>query len=169
MVDKDRVKWLQEDYKRRYKHPEYARRGGIFTAVRRKQILGILRKTGKDRREDDFWYDVRETVKSALIDLKLFSDMVDDKNITQVLNFDSLEPVVEAFLDRLRKDPNRAIVASMLIERSFQYLSAINGSIIMPSQERQIEEAINLSKQLTVLVLPEDKRKSFVWSGGHNL
>lgn len=172
-IERNRIEHRQKKYRELYGYDFSGT--GIFVKKKRKQLLSIEAKSGgktssKNDRERktiaNFWYDVRENAKTGLIDLQLFAETVSDKDSNQVLNVDTLTPVIDAFLDRNKTDSARAMVAYMLIERSYQYLSALSHSYLMPAQERQIEDAINLAKQLTLLVLPQDKRGSFLLNGG---
>jgi hypothetical protein len=171
-IERNRMEHRQKKYRNLYRHENYARAGGIFSKKKRKQLLGFLEKSGgTGKTKSNFWYDTRETVKTALVDLELFLETADNKNVNQVLNVDSLTSVIDALFDTYgqEKDPTRVMVAFMLIERSFWYLRAISQKYLMPTQERQIEDAINLAKQLALLVLPEEKRSSFLNSGGRQL
>jgi hypothetical protein len=63
---------VKPNYAEEYKS-HLNRKGGIFTAKTRGNLLGISTKGRKSRYKDyDFCYDVRNQVKAALVDLKLF-------------------------------------------------------------------------------------------------
>ena len=60
--------------------------GGIFTEDKRRKLLGLKQKQGKYFEDTaDFWYDVRSSVKSGLMDLELFFEVADKNQIKDVL------------------------------------------------------------------------------------
>ena len=145
----------------------FARKGGFFRTKRRKQLLGLLGKSGGrygKNTEADFWYDVREQVTTALIDLLLFIRTTEDKDLHQVLKKETLQPIVEAlFLSYSIRDipkPNadKAKIALMFIEKSLEYLRRTTTSLTTSSQERMIADALDISKQLTALLLSDSER-----------
>jgi hypothetical protein len=169
--------YFLKKYRELFDHHELSSNGGIFKKKRRKQLLGILRKSGRDRPLEEshnplegktkasFWYDVRETVRNGLIDLQLFIETADDKNVNMVLNRESLAPVVYALLDhsklyhRSEDDGTKAKIAQMLAEYGLSYLR--DSKFVYEAQRRTIDEAIQLSKQITISLLPEKERESF--------
>jgi hypothetical protein len=163
-------KHFQEQYRQLYKHPDYFSKGGIFKKKRRKQLLGILGKSGRNRplegkSKNSFWYDVRETVRNGLIDLQLFVETADDKNVNSVMNKETLSPLVYAFLNHSRlyhnnkEDSSKAKVAQMLVEYGLDYLK--NSKYVYPNQRQAINETIDLSKQITILFLTDKEKDSF--------
>lgn len=130
--------------------PHVKARGGIFTKKTRGRLLGILRQTGRGRTEHDFWYDVRNYVKTGLIDLELFIEMADKKHVNQVVTKETLTPVVRALLfhqilDEAEPDVRRAEIAQLLIHEGFRYL---RGGAVTLSHKRAIEEALDLTNYL---------------------
>ncbi|QLH03004.1 hypothetical protein C5F47_05295 [Nitrosopumilus cobalaminigenes] len=75
----------QKDVHSRYKiHTDDY--GGIFTKDKRRKLLGLKQKQGKYHEDTaDFWYDVRSSVKSGLMDLELFFEVADKNQIKDVL------------------------------------------------------------------------------------
>lgn len=59
--------------------------GGLFISVTRKMILGVEDPMGKGRSKNDFLYDVRTHVKSALGDLELFLSKVEKNQMEKVI------------------------------------------------------------------------------------
>jgi hypothetical protein len=184
MGDKEEFKkHFQEQYKQMYKHPDYFSQGGIFKKNRRKQLLGILGKSGRGRTLEErnkplegqaktsFWYDVRETVRNGLIDLQLFVETADDKNVNMVLNKESLAPVLYALLNhsklyyRSEDDGTKAKIAQMLVEYGLSYLRG--SKFLFESERRGIDDAIELSKKITISLLPEKERDSFFHGEGN--
>lgn len=125
--------------------------GGIFTKKTRERLLGTRGLAGRDRTKSDFWFDVRNRVKNALVDLALFIETSDKDQINQVLTKESLEPVVYALLQYYsiwfgkEPDPNRAEIADMLILLSFRFLKESAKGNITLSHERTMTEAVDLS------------------------
>ena len=80
--------------------------GGIFTEDKRRKLLGLKQKQGKNFDDTaDFWYDVRTTVKSGLKDLELFFEMADKNQIKDVLYDAPLKE--ELNLPKLTRDYNK--------------------------------------------------------------
>ena len=172
MIDEyNEEKLLQDKFRRLYKHPDFGGRGGFFRTSKRKQLLGLSRKTGRDRTMADFRYKVREQVKTALIDLQLFIQTADEKDVEMVLNRESLELVIRALLFHysLQEPPKqgteKAKIAQLLIEVGFEYLRKSTIQVTTSSQQRMVDDAIDLSKQLAVLLLPESERVAVLRSG----
>jgi hypothetical protein len=175
----DFPKYLQEKYAQLYKHPDYYSNGGIFKKKKRKQLLGFLRKTGRDRpletlqgsKKASFWYDTRESVRNGLIDLQLFIETADDKNINRVINEESLAPIVQSIFTpfklhyNLNDDGTKAKIALMLAENGLRYLSSLKW--VAGGQRKAIDEIIGLSKLIAVSQLPENERDAFFEKGGH--
>ncbi len=60
--------------------------GGIFTKDKRRKLLGLKQKQGTYHEDTaDFWYDVRSSVKSGLMDLELFFEVAHQNQIKEVL------------------------------------------------------------------------------------
>ena len=176
---------LQEEFRQLYSKSEnkrsdfiagedFARRGGFFTKKKRKQLLSLLGKsggrTGKNTKIH-FRHEVRETVETALIDLLLFIRTADDNDLHQVLKKDTLEPIVKALFlfysirDFPKPDAERAKIALMFIQRSFEYLQKTTTVLTTSSQERMIDDAVSTAKQLTLLLVPESDRSEVISSG----
>jgi len=172
MIDEySEEKLLQDEFRRLYKHSDFGGRGGFFRTSKRKQLLGLKGKTGRDRTKADFRYKVRETVKTALIDLQLFIQTAGDKDVDMVLNREALEPVIRALLfpTSVQEPPKQgyeqAKIAQLLVEVGFEYLRKSTVMVSTSSQERKIDNCIRLSKQLTLLLLPENERAELLRSG----
>jgi len=100
--------------------------GGIFTRKTRERLVGIKGLSGRDRTKNDFWYDVRNRVKTALKDLELFVEAASRDHVNQAINKESLEPVVSTLLwgpdlHDPSPDPIRAEIADILILWGFRY------------------------------------------------
>jgi hypothetical protein len=165
-IERHWMEQRQKKYRDLYKPPNYARRGGIFRPKKRKQLLGIYGKTGRDRTNYNFWYDVREMVKTALIDLQLFIETADEKDVDAVTNQENLNDLAKVLFDRNAQGPERAIVAQMFAECGLEYLRA-KSKYVTKSQSQILDDAIETSKQLTLLLIPERERNrvKFFWTG----
>lgn len=103
--------------------------GGIFVKGTRKRLLGLSPgRPGWDESSADFRYDVRRYVKQALIDLELFIEVADENDVNNVLNIESLKPIVEVLfwhpiVDRDGPNLERAKIAQQFIQSGFDYLT----------------------------------------------
>lgn len=179
MGEKSDIEKLQEKYRRKYKQVNFSGYGGIFTKKRRKQLLGLKGKSGRDRPLEgqskySFWYDVRESVKSGLIDLQLFIEAADEENVNTVLTKESIEPAVYAFFfyqkPQNEKDvSSKAKVARMLVEHGLNYLrSESRFGQLRKKEEQEIDDAIELSNQLAFRLLTEGERMNVLWDEVRN-
>jgi hypothetical protein len=164
------LKLLQDKFRRSYKHSNFAGRGGIFRTSKRKQLLGLKGKSGRDTTKADFRYKVREQVKTALVDLELFIRTSDEKDVDMVLNRESLKPVIRSLLfpysvqEPPKKGDEKVKIAQLLVEIGLDYLGK-RTSILIPSITKRVENSIDLSKELSLMLLSEEGRKSINWSG----
>jgi hypothetical protein len=148
---------LREKYKP-YLTRQGRGKGGIFTTTMRGNLLGIAVK-GRKKRDNtyDFRYDVRNTVRTALVDLELFIETANQKDVDIVINEENLSSLVHALLNRSAQGFERAIIAQMLAECSLEYLVR-KSKYVTKSQKQIMEDAIETSKQLTLLLIPENER-----------
>jgi len=150
MSDIERFEKEQID---KFKRLYHGRQGGIFTQKTRDRILTKKGISGRGRAKNQFWYRQRENVKTALIDILLFIELSDKKDVDQVLTKESLEPIIRALLFggavfNKTSDKNRAKIADILIRQGFRYLEGKAGSHITKSHDRTITEALDLSNYL---------------------
>lgn len=130
------------------------RNAGIFTRKTRQKLLGLMSMSGKGLAKNEFWYNVRNSVKGSLTDLELFVETAEKSQLDQVLTRKSLEPVIAALFQgftaysETQPDPNRADIADMLILWGFRYWKDKTGSGLTLSHERTLEEAVDLSDYL---------------------
>jgi len=204
------MKRMQEKYEKLYNSPKFQkeegfhftsrRPGGIFSNPTRNRLLGISRKSGKNRSKANFEYDVRETMKTALIDMQLFIETAEEKDIIRILRRETLAPIVDVLFSKSRreilreakkankpeteasdeietksKSPKRdqelvrksigekAKVSQLFIESAFECLRA-NSKFLTSKQQQEITDAIELSKGLTLSLLPDSERDKFHWS-----
>lgn len=143
--------------------------GGIFLRKTRERLLGTRALSGRDRTKNDFWYDVRNRVKNALVDLELFVETADKEQRDQVLTKHSLEPVINALLisqlSWSERDPNptKAEIADMLIQWGFNYLEAMTKNSLTLSHERTMKEALDLSNYLLSSIKGTGYSRPFEW------
>ena len=100
-------------------HYQRTRPGGIFDWKTRHRLLGFTRKVGRDKKNANFWYDVRETVKTALIDLQLFIETAEDENVAKVLTKETMEAIVQALFTAQNRNNPRLIAHKVKIARFF--------------------------------------------------
>jgi hypothetical protein len=137
-------------------------KGGIFSTTTRGHLLGITVKGRKIRGKTyDFRYDVRKTVRTALVDLQLFIETASEKDLNEVLNRETLQGVVFALLcpPRYRsiESGSRAKLAYLFVESGLNYFTE-NSKYIIENQKRLMKDAIDSSRQLTLLEVPEEER-----------
>ena len=149
------VKSLKMTEKMREKYrPFIDRDGGIFTASKRRRLLRYSPgRRGYSEEDATFRYDVRRFVKQALVDLELFIEVADKKDMDKVLNSETLRPIVEALLwhpvvEQAEPDLTRAEIAQSFIQAGFDYLSSMKIHEIPSLHQRVISEAIELSHLL---------------------
>jgi len=74
--------------------------GGIFTPKTRKRLLGTATPYGGEEGKTlaNFWYRTRTYVSNALVDLELFLETADKKQIDQVITAEAIEPILKTLL-----------------------------------------------------------------------
>jgi len=164
------LKYLQRKYRRLYKTSDYYAKGGLFNRKMKQRLLGVLGQSGRDKKKYDFWQDVRDYVRSGLIDFQLFNDVSDKKDIDLVLNRESLKPVLRSLLfpDSIQEPPKKGDekvkIAQLLVEIGLDYLGKRTSTLI-PSIMKRVEDSLDFSKELSLMLLSEEGRKSINWSG----
>jgi len=140
-------------------------KGGIFTTVMRGNLLGVPVKGRKIRDKDyDFRYDVRNQLKNALVDLELFLETANEKDVNEVFTAQALEPIVRTLLliptfgMEKKPDRKRADIAKLFIHAGLRYLEFMQGERAGELYKRGIEDAYRLSIYLTELFEPSDKQ-----------
>ncbi len=147
-------------YDKIYEHTQ----GGIFRNATREKLLGKRKFSGRGQPANTFWYRQRENVKTALIDLQLFIEVADEKNVDQVITIETLEPILYALLysvrarDLLNPIQNRAEIANLFIQWGFIHLKEVTRNITL-SHQRTIDEALDVSNFLTDSLKPEKNRR----------
>ena len=129
-------------------------KGGIFSRKAREKLIGKVRSYGKNQTNINFWYDRRNDIKSAFVDLTLFFEVAGRKNVNQV--FEDVD--IELFLDALLRgdkefplddsNPKKAMIVQKLVEAGLLFLSNNLPHKITLSHKRTIEEAIDLTEYL---------------------
>jgi hypothetical protein len=136
----------------------------IFTHKTRCRLLGATNLPGRKSPQsiNDFRYDVRTKVKTALIDLLLFVEVAGKNNVNQVITRESLKHIFDVLLwypiGEDEPDLIRAEIAQLLIKRGFEYIREMKKENIPLTAHRTIEEAIDLSNYLVELFKPESER-----------
>lgn len=84
-LDKKQAEHLRENYD----HLLKVSRGGLLTTNQRKRLLGLKKATqGED--EKKLWFDIRESVSTTFLDLRLICDIASDNQLKVMF-----EPVSE--------------------------------------------------------------------------
>ena len=137
-------------------------KGGIFTNKKREKIMGTIRRTGRNRKESDFWQDVRNYVKGALLDLQLFLEFADEKDIKLVMTGERLQPLIQQIASAkypFDTDFRKADIANILIQNGFRHFYYSKNKDITLSHKRTINEALDLSRYLvSTFVSPEHRQ-----------
>ena len=146
MYDKKRNK---EELIAKFRQCLEARQKGVFTNKTRGRLLGIPDLPGRPKTRYDFWYDVRNKVRTALIDLQIFLEAADKQQVNQVVTKDTLKPFVKDILSFYGgPDLTRAEIAGLFIRTGFDYLRSMWEGDLTLSHRRTIEEALDLSDNL---------------------
>lgn len=142
---------LLDKYERYFKTAQ----GGMFTKKAIDKLLGIIRTSGRDQTSNDFWYDRRNDVRTALVEMTLFLDVASDKNINQVFTDESFRPLLYSLfwgkdwlLFDSEPDTEKAKIAQHMIEAGFHYLTEWKLNLMTKSHQRTIEDAMDLSRFL---------------------
>jgi len=143
-------------------------KGGIFSRIAREKMMGLKRLPAKGQPRNDFWYKNRLYVSSALKDLSIFAQAAGPENVSQVITLDSLKPVLDSIIwsditgpDGDIVDSEKAKIAQYMVELGFAYLERINPHYIAKLAYRVIDEAVEISRYLTAISLPEEERAKF--------
>ena len=176
MNEKTDIEKQQKKFSKLYKQANFSSYGGIFTKKRRKQLLGLAGKSGRNRplegqTKASFWYDVRESVRNGLIDLQLFTETSGEEQVNKILTRENLEPLIFALLVYSRHKPNndedvsvKAKIAHMLVEYGLNYLRSESGfGQLRKKEEQELDEAIELSNQLAFRLLSSRERTNIIW------
>jgi hypothetical protein len=129
--------------------------GGIFRSKARKRLVGLLPVSGRNRTKNQFWYDQRERVKRALMDLELFILCAEPASKEQVINDETIKPILQALLDSSQDtefNKIKAEIAYNMVYLGFSYLRDIEYEDLTLSYERTIEEAIDLADYLSKII-----------------
>jgi len=138
--------------------------GGIFSNKTRRRLLGTLGLSGRYRTENDFYYDVRNYVKTALCDLRVFIEKAGRGNVNQVLTREALKPVVEALLLSPivhKSDPDlaRAEIAQMFIQAGFEYLEQMQKEHVTGLYKRAVDDGLQACNYLVELFKQYGERR----------
>ena len=145
-IKKKRIANFQKAY-------ETTKANGVFTRKTRERLLGISGLSGRNRTKIDFWLDVREHVKTALIDLQLFIEMAGEKYVNMTITHESLESIARVLLwhpvvERADPDVNKAEIARLFIKWGFEYLSNMAPDLMTISHEQTRATAVDLAEFL---------------------
>ena len=142
-------------YKLREKYKDYIENdGGIFTSAKRKRLLKYSPgRKGYSEEPAQFRYDVRRFVQQAFVDLELFIEAVDKKDVNRTINLITIEPVLETYFqvgkgEFAEKDSVKADLAWLLINIGFRYLRWPSIAPIPDYEKVIMDQALTLSQNL---------------------
>ena len=153
---------INDNIKEKYK-PFVNKGSGIFVKKTKKRLLGISPgRPGWSEDTSDFRYSVRTQVEQALIDLALFIEVADEKDVSRIINQKSLEPIVRALLWKMGGKPNESLakIAHMLIWYGFHYLKVQNPIQLPRTIDGQIDDVIDISNYLTDCFVSSSRKES---------
>ena len=152
------------NFKRLYQNTQ----GGMFTKKTRQKILTKEGISGRGQTINMFWYRQRENVRTSLIDLQLFVEEAEENNVKQVIDEESLKPLVDALLGRLclswQEKLRKAEIARLFINTGFMYLSSIHRNNLTLSHLNTISEATDLANYLVEQLKPRSERRYHTYS-----
>jgi hypothetical protein len=153
---------MEQTFKQKFEAKFLIQGCGIFTKKTVNKLLGKEKRSGKGKTENQFWYDRKNSVRRALVDVELFIHAANKDNVKQTVNRETLEPVVEALLgyrwpvsfetkkfaaEEVELSPEIAEVAKMFIETGFAYLSK-KDYLMTLSHEQTRAAAVDLANYL---------------------
>jgi len=120
---------------------------GLFTNKVRKQLLTQPHSRGHSK--SMFWYRIRNQVRSALVDLEMFTALANRHNVDQVMTTETVGPIVKTLLYHTFPDPDRsrALIAELFIAEGFAYLRR-NCDVGTSANEQAIDIALNVANYL---------------------
>lgn len=132
------------------------------TKKTREKILLKEGISGRGQSVNTFWYRQRESVKTALIDIQLFIEEAGENNLEEIINAESLKPLVDALLKfpySTQPEVRKAEIARLFILAGFSYLSLSHYNNLTVSHQNTIGEATDLADYLTEQLKPKDERR----------
>lgn len=140
--DKSDENEIQKMMLRRYR----GKKGGIFANKSRERIAGISDLSKRYRTEKQFWAEMTSYIKPALFDLELLIKYANNDDVNQVINYETLKPVVYSILSlkKIPSDKTRAEIAQLFIMAGFDYLLHWP-EIPVGSIKKDVEKAVELS------------------------
>jgi len=137
---------------------------GLFTRKTRRRLVGKLGLSGRGRTKNDFWYDQRNRVRTALKDLEIFLMVAGPSNVGQVFTLENVKPVIDSLLWRGdQPDVEVALIAQYLIESGFIYLMRYKNDLVTEIHEQTINHALDISRLLAANFASGNKRR---WYSG---
>lgn len=134
---------------------------GLFTRKTRRRLVGTLGLSGRDRTKNDFWYDQRNRVRTALTDLEIFLMVAPQSSVEQVFTLENVKSVIGALLWYRGDQPDAevALIAQYLVESGFTYLRRHQSTLVTEIHEQTINHALDISRLLAAQFAPENKRR----------
>ena len=110
---------------------------------------------------NDFWFDQRNNVRTALKDLEIFLMVASPSNVDQVFSFENVKPVIDCLLWNRGPQPDAtvALIAQYLIESGFTSLMRHKQDLVTEIHEQTINHSLDISRLLAAHFESEDKRR----------
>jgi hypothetical protein len=140
---------------------------GMFVMSKRKKLLGVTPKTEaetenmKRKAIASFNYDVRENVKLGLVDLELFIESSEKKEVDSTVTTEVLTQILEVLLSREQASNEKLKIAQLLVQAGLRYYK--DQVLLTEIQERLFKDTIETSKQLAFLILPKEEKDDISW------
>jgi hypothetical protein len=137
---------------------------GTFTKSKREKIMGTKGVSGRDVRKADFWQDVRDHIRAALLDIQLFLTFASESDKSLVMTVENLYPIIHGLMFKrnvatVERDLRKAEIAHVFIDKGFHYLAyASTQASLTLSHKRTINEALDLANYLVQSFKPEKER-----------
>lgn len=146
-----------DEYRRFAEHAD----SGLFTRKTRRRLVGTLGLSGRGRTKNDFWYDQRNRVRTALKDLEIFLMVAGPSNVGQVFTLENVKPIIDALLWNRGDQPDAevALIAQYLIESGFTYLTRHKDNLVTEIHEQTVNHALDISRLLAAHFASENKRR----------
>ena len=149
----------------RYKGRGSKARKGLFTPTTRKRLFGEIPEGKKElKSKGDSRYNLREQVKTALIDLELFFTMCDTFSKNEILAPENIEPLVnsillQSILDGDKPDLKKAEISKLFITAGFSYLTQMKKKFVTRATKKNIDDALDTTNFLVELFRSPDENR----------
>jgi hypothetical protein len=164
--------WLDEQIKIKYRDHFMTAKGGIFKTPARQRLMGLAKPYTGDFAQNsqiNFWNRIKKSVSNSLVDLALFIEAAPKDKVNDVITFDSIKPVINAYFQleygsHVEPSIIKADIAREMIITGFSYLQVHQYGKV-PEYERPIinnalEVATSLAKRLKLTIIDNKQELS---------